>query len=236
MTKNAVILTILGLICLKSEAQQAEKPNAYNKGDHHFQLGIGYPNLAGLAIARLSALDEFTNTDVSAARSIPKINFNYDYALDQNFSLGMYLGFSSTTTPQYNWEIPTIINPFNPDDVWFEGGEGEYQYRVTSFSFGGRGLRHFSISKAVDLYARGSIGFSINKIKTLGDEIPSNVSGAQTPTIPLPEIALSGHFGARYFFSENWGAYGEVGYSTTDIIQVGVSYRILRKENPTSKN
>jgi hypothetical protein len=212
-------------------AQEIQKPKVYQQGNHHLQLGIGYPNLASVAINGLAAVGQYTSTSPSnQGKSFPRINVNYDYALDQNLSLGAYIGFSSATTPAYNWDIPEI--DFRPV-YYYEGGSGVYQYKVNSFLFGFRGLRHFELSEIIDFYARGSVGFSINKIKTIGDEAPTDVSGISYPTIPVPNISIGGHFGMRYLFTENIGAYGEVGYSTSDVIQLGVSYRILKKDKPT---
>lgn len=143
--------------------------------------------------------------------------------------MGVYGSFSTATTPEFIWSIPEITNPFNPNEVLYEGGTGTYQYRVLTYSVGGRVLYHLYRSETVDFYTRGSVGFSFNKITELGDRPPIG-NGEPSATIPKPDINLGGHFGLRYYINDNWGFYGEVGYSTNDILQAGASYRILKKE------
>lgn len=241
---NKIITLLLSCVAALSFAQQIEKPPVYSEGDHHFQLGLGYPNLAGIAVTSLNALSQYTNTE-EPGKSIPQITFSYDYAIDQKLSLGAYIGFSQATTPKFSAgnvlkndyddylrgiDVQGFLNQYfnGASDIGNFDITEDIQYRLRSFSFGGRGLTHFHRSEKVDLYGRGSIGFSINKVKNIaagGDGSTLDVSA----TIPVPKISLGGHFGLRYFFNENWGAYGEVGYSTTDILQVGASYRILKK-------
>ena len=234
------------LVCIGvasvSLGQENKKPAPYNVGDHHFQLGLGYPNLAGIAVTALNQLQDYTKA-AEPGGSIPQITFSYDYGLDNRLSLGLFAGISQATTPLFS---PSNILSDDYDDYlkginvpdflqrYFDGSSeiGDFlnqdiQYRLTSFSFGGRGITHLHRSETVDMYARGQIGFSINKIKN----IASDNEGAtldRVSSVPVPKISLGGHFGLRYYFNDNWGAYGEVGYSTTDIIQAGISYRILK--------
>lgn len=232
---NKIILSLYLVLSLNSFAQEYVKPAPYNEGDHLFNADIGYPNLAGIAVSTINSLSHYSNA-IEQGRSIPQMTFSYGYAIDRKLSLGLYLSFSQASTPEFS--VGNVLrNDYLDIDYFLEkylGGASDagnfdinqsVQYRVSSFSFGGRGLTHFHRSEKIDLYGRGSIGFSINKVKNIS-------SGAEGSTlnvsIPLPEISLGGHFGMRYFFNDNWGAYGEIGYSTTDIIQVGASYRILK--------
>ncbi len=143
--------------------------------------------------------------------------------------MGVYGSFSTATTPEFRWFIPKITNPINPNDVWFEGGTVRYQYRVLTYSLGGRGLYHLYRSETVDFYTRGSVGFSFNKITELGDRPPIGC-GEPSVTIPKPDISLGGHFGLLYYVNDNWGFYGELGYSNDGFLQAGASYRILKKQ------
>jgi hypothetical protein len=63
----------------------------------------------------------------------------------------------------------------------------------------------------------------------LGNKPPIG-SGEPSATVPTPDIKLGGHFGLRYYFNDNIGFCGEIGYSTDDILQAGVSYRIVKKQ------
>jgi hypothetical protein len=245
-----ILVIITSLFCLVSYGQEIQKPAPYNPGDHHFQLGVGYPNLATIAVTALNQLQDYTKA-AEPGRSIPQITLSYDYALDNKLSFGLFAGVSQATTPRFSPsnvlsdDYNDYLNGIDVSDFlqrYFGGSSTignfdisqDIQYRLTSFSFGGRGLTHLHRSEIVDIYARGQIGFTINKIKN----IASDTEGAtldRVNSVPVPKISLGGHFGLRYYFNEKWGAYGEVGYSTTDILQAGVSYRILKKEGSSSK-
>jgi len=233
-----------------SMAQEKTKPAPYSAGDHHFQLGVGYPNLAGIAVTALNQMSDYVKAE-EPGRSIPQITMSYDYGLDRRLSLGFFAGVSQATTPRFS---PSAILSDDYDDYlngidvpdflqkYFGGASTignfdisqDIQYRLTSYSFGGRGLSHLHRSETVDIYARGQIGFTINKIRNIASDV-EDATLNRTASVPVPKISLGGHFGLRYYFNDNWGAYGEVGYSTTDIIQAGVSYRILKKVKTTSE-
>jgi len=161
-----------------SLGQENKKPAPYNVGDHYFQLGIGYPNLATIAVTALNQLQDYTKA-AEPGRSIPQITFSYDYGLDNRLSLGIFAGISQATTPLFSLsnilsdDYDDYLKGINVPDFlqkYFDGSSGigdflnqDIQYRLTSFSFGGRGITHLHRSETVDMYARGQIGFSINK-------------------------------------------------------------------------
>ncbi len=60
-------------------AQTAEKRPPYVVGDHHVQLGLGYPNLASAAIVGLRAIGDYTEQTNLEGKFTPTIVFSYDF-------------------------------------------------------------------------------------------------------------------------------------------------------------
>jgi hypothetical protein len=108
--------------------------------------------LASAAIVGLRAVGDYTETTGQEGKSTPTIVSSHDYGLDRLLSLGVYGSFSTTTTPEFIWSIPKITNPFDPSEELYEGGTGTYQYRVLTYSVGGRGLYHLYSSETIDFY------------------------------------------------------------------------------------
>lgn len=132
---------------------------------------------------------------------LPPIGGSVEYGVTDEISVGAYLAFSRSS-----WSYPYI------------GGEARWSY--TYLIVGPRGSYHFDVPELekLDLYAGAFLGATISTVtwKGTGTQPDADSYGGLT-------YALFG--GARYFFSENLGAFGEVGYGLT-LLNVGVCFHL----------
>jgi hypothetical protein len=92
-----------------------------------------------------------------------------------------------------------------------------------NIGFGARGAYHFNFIEKLDVYAGLTLGYVIQSaVVTYGsawDNIPKT-------DYPATSFFLFGvNIGARYFFTNNIGAYLELGYSGLQVASVGLSVK-----------
>lgn len=127
------------------------------------------------------------------------ILFSADFAINDAITVGPYLGF---TTWRYR----------------FAGDRWNY----TFIDFGARGAYHFSKhlnmnTDALDLYGGVMLGYRV-----------SSFSGPDYGWYDdaYPSVVTGGIFaGARYYFSDKFGAYGELGYGVAPLM-IGLTFKI----------
>lgn len=128
--------------------------------------------------------------------SIP-LSLSVDYGLQDNIGVGAYLGYAGAS------EKLTIL------------GDVNYTYLIV----GARGTYHKEFVEGIDTYGGVLAGFNM-----------ASVSYENNPT-GVPEPNAGGGFtysffaGARYHFTENLGAFAEVGYGIS-LITAGITYKM----------
>lgn len=123
------------------------------------------------------------------------INVAVDYGINENISVGGYLGFLSSKQ---------------------DFGAGTWKY--SNIIIGGRGTYHHPLVGGIDTYAGAILGYNIVSAKWSGNQNnPVNASASG--------IIYNAFVGARYHFSDNLGAYGELGFGIA-ILQLGITYRL----------
>jgi hypothetical protein len=98
-------------------------------------------------------------------------------------------------------------------------GAGNLKYNTTDFTIAARATYHFIFHDKFDPYAGIILGYHGSSQKYKGDQKP-------------PDSKYTYHYfaggvfvGARYFFTDNFGAYAELGYMI-NIINLGVTFKI----------
>jgi hypothetical protein len=99
-------------------------------------------------------------------------------------------------------------------DYWDDG-----KYKYTNWTIAARGVYHFIFHDQLDPYAGITLGYQGSSWNWTGDGSAPEYS------------STSGYFrggffvGARYFFTDNFAAYAELGYMI-NILNLGVSFKI----------
>ena len=116
---------------------------------------------------------------------LPPLSLSLDYGINDNISIGGYLGYISTK----------------------QDFAGVYSWNWTYMIVGVRGAYHLEVSDNFDPYGGVLLGYNMVSVKTEG-------SGGKNP-VAASSIAYAGFIGARYHFSKGFGVFGELGYGIT---------------------
>ncbi len=100
----------------------------------------------------------------------------------------------------------------------FSNLAGSFSWKYTDLIIAGRALAHYEIIKKLDTYGGLMLGYNVASAKYDGPNAGS------IPTPSVGGIVVGGLVGARYEFNQQWGAYLEVGYSTS-YGNVGIAYK-----------
>lgn len=94
-----------------------------------------------------------------------------------------------------------------------------YGWKYNSVIIGARGTFHYQFARNLDTYAGAMLGYNIVSAKTTGDW------GTVTGTASGSEFSFTLFVGARYYFTEGFGVFGELGYGVATF-NVGVAFRM----------
>jgi hypothetical protein len=174
------VFTILCLSVFAIAAHNASAQVQYGKGDVLINLGVGgtYYYAGG--------------TPVIAS---------VEFALNDAFSLGPYVGFTS-------WGYRS----------------GGYRWNYLFIDFGARGSYHFSKhlnlnTDKLDLYGGALIGMVMSSY--------SDNTNVTTYTDRYPNVLRGGIFGgARWYFSDKFGVNGEVSVGGVTPIMLGITFKL----------
>lgn len=97
---------------------------------------------------------------------------------------------------------------------------GNYTYKWNYIVVGARGAYHyngFTTVPNLDVYGGAMLGYNIVKYSSDGDDMAmANSYGSG--------MGFSGFLGSRWFFSDNIGAYAELGYGVS-VLNVGLTFK-----------
>jgi hypothetical protein len=100
----------------------------------------------------------------------------------------------------------------------FAGYGINYSWKYTDVIVAGRALAHYPIIDKLDTYAGVLLGYNVASVK---------YDGPNSGSIPTPSaggVVFGGVAGARYEFSQSWGAYVEAGFGISNV-NLGIAYK-----------
>jgi hypothetical protein len=143
---------------------------------------------------------------------IPPLIASFDYALPLGglpFTLGALVGF---TTSEYQRD--------------YYGLKYGYQWDYTGLAVAGRFGYHPDLGvKNLDVSANIALGYYSYTGK-------AHYNGSWPSGTPKPDpdnysrVYLGFNFGARYFFTKNFGAFLDLGYSALSLVTAGLTFKI----------
>jgi len=209
------------------------------KGSHNFSLGIGFPNLANSAFS----LGEWVGYE-NEGKASPNFTFKYEYGINPDFGIGVHVGYYTAKTPTlvsniFTGDIISIISEagcgtpleellgLECDTIYAtEDSEPAYD-RIHATTLGvriGYHREHFLGIQKLDVYGTALFGYSFIRTKRIGDE------SAEVKKSNLPNFVYNTSVGLRYFMTPKVGIYGEFGYGSLTVFNMGLTYRILPKK------
>lgn len=166
----------------------------FDVGDNVASLGVG---LGGNYVSHTSAS--------------PGLALGYEHGVSDLgagvLGIGGYVGFR-TLTHRWNW-----------------GPNYEYDWRYTYLILGVRGAWHYNDWHGVsELDTYGGLMLSYNIVSWKDHTVyPSGVVRASSGSA-ASGLGLTGFLGARYYFSNSFGAQLELGYGVS-VLNLGVAYK-----------
>lgn len=127
--------------------------------------------------------------------TLPPIGLSFEYGFTEKISAGAYVGYSSAS-----------------QDLGF-GFKANYTYTIV----GARGSYHFATSDKLDPYFGATLGYNV---ATATIEPASSLLTVASASAVLYSL----HLGSRYYFTDNIGAFAELGYGIA-YLQLGVAVK-----------
>jgi hypothetical protein len=187
--------TIFFTVCaLIGVATAAQAQNTFAKGDKVANIGVGIGSYLGGA---------------GYTTSVPPISASFEMGIvDKLFndksSLGVG-GYFAYSANKYETSYASYT----------------YGYKYSYIILGARGFLHYQLVNRLDTYAGIMLGYNIATSKYDGDAI----AGYKTPTAQSAGgFAYSAFAGARFYFTDSFAAFAEVGYGIA-ILELGVSFK-----------
>ena len=188
-------LLLLAIIGMICTATQAQ---VFQKGTKMLSFGIGLG-------------DRYIGSGYSIV--VPPLQANFDLGITNKIGIG-YIGIGGI--------IGYSINRYDYNYAFYNYN---YRYTYSNLTIASRGTYHFDLDiDKLDLYAGIIIGVNISSVseKYTGNGKP--VPGYVYNPDGHGGLVAGPFAGARYMFSENFGAYSELGYAVS-ILTVGVSFK-----------
>lgn len=205
--KKIIVLSICALfLSATTSTAQWGGYRAHSKGTSMVQVGYGFLNPFKI-LFKVSGYGGFSMS--SKVTGFGPFGASYDYAVSDRFGIGLGLAYG-------NLKNDVTVSGFHSN-----GGDYIYTQELTQMSALVRGTFHFSKSPKFDPYLGVGLGYYYLKLA-----VNDNDEMQEPMTITIPgAFGYTGFLGARYFFSENVGAFAEVGYLAGSLFQLGVTFK-----------
>ncbi len=215
----------------KKEKEADNKERAFEKGSFNINLGYGFPNLyknlyKGF-IVNATSIDNYQSSSQFAytAQSTGPIFLKLEYALTKLIGLGIHLGYFNlriNETEQYRWLVydssTSTYDYHNYNDV--------IKYNYSSLTAAARINFHYAKGEKLDAYSGVGIGYNYNVLTSTSSSDNPNA----TIRDPFTYVGIPYHFsittGLRYYFTPNFGIYGELGFEKWSLIQGGLAIKL----------
>ena len=178
---------------------------SFEQGTMVTTLGYGFPSFGK---AWLNTVDETTYGNYNATGFGP-LHFRFEYGVLDKLGVGLNVNFN---TFGHEFDYETYDNNFDPITY-------TYSEKITAVNFIVHVKGHWVTNDKLDLYSGIGFGYSIWNYTSDSNDPYYNFDSFSSPIVV--GIDITG-IGLRYYFTDNIGAYAEVGYAKS-IMQVGVA-------------
>lgn len=131
--------------------------------------------------------------------AVPPISISADYGITDKISVGGFLGYTSTKD-RYFYDATDFV---------------KYSFTI----IGVRGAYHLNLWDKMDTYGGLMLGYNIASSK-----VTSSSPYWDDYSVAASGLALSAYVGGRYHFTEQIGAFAEVGYGIS-VLNLGATVR-----------
>ncbi len=90
------------------------------------------------------------------------------------------------------------------------------EYKFTNILVGLKGNYHFYTTDVIDLYGGAILGYNVQSATSSNSAFPANAASA---------TIFGAQAGGRYYFTESFGAFAEVGFGLANV-NIGLAYKL----------
>ena len=202
----ALFFTALFNSSFASELQKKGGGNAFEQGTIAISAGYGFPNWVSLAF---KTYDSYTGYKASG---IGPAHLKFEYGVSDKIGIGLSLNYV-----QYKVSWPEY-DPFGVGSSIYQEG-----YTGSSLSALVRMNLHFATSDKLDPYWGIGVGYRSYNFKYFNDN-PFYVTDPLDEFKALVPVGFETTIGMRYYFTNNIGAYLEMGMAKS-LIQGGLAVK-----------
>lgn len=163
----------------------------------------------------------------------PSFNSHFQYAVSNRFLIGPFMSYYRVRGTYVN-SVEEIISAFDSGEVSeiFSGldclflgncGETTVEERVSILTFGLKMAYIKNISQDFETYLSMHLGYSLNQRSTITENLFDEVSDFLSLNIGIPRFVYFSSAGVRYFISDKFSAFGEIGYGNSHLISFGMT-------------
>lgn len=176
---------------------------AFEQGNVDVSAGYGFPNLVG------AIFNAYENQQSYTAKSVGPVFAKLEYAASDKIGIGIDFAYASTKVTYLYEDINGSGNYVNYTNEWDLNG----------FSILARVNWHFGDSDAFDPYFGMGVGYRHNTYTFTSND---PFYGGDETLGSFNPFGFDMTVGARYFFTDNIGAYAELGIAKAPV-QIGLT-------------
>lgn len=178
---------------------------AFDMGNKVFSVGYGFPNLNKSLFKSYEDYADFKVTGYGP------LHLKFEYGISERVGIGLSINHVSSAVSYKDSSLNSMGNMQTYD----------YKMKWNSTKFNARVNYHFSNSDVFDAYVGVGFGYGFSGAKwTTNDPDADNLSFKSV----LP-IGFETTLGGRYYFSDQLGAYAEVGLAKS-VVQFGLVLKL----------
>jgi hypothetical protein len=202
MKNKLFLVSLMTAFVFNAQAQKSE-------GTSVATLGLGYSLVNNLFKAGLETYPEITVT------SVPTIAVTYDFALTDNFSIGVAGAYQS---------IGGEINNTYTDGNQVEQTElAKANYSRMNIAI--RPLFHYGNSDKLDMYSGLRVGYLFKTLTVDSDDPDAQIEDDLNDFVGNRFSLGLVPFGMRYFFTDNIGINMDIQIGTPYVVSGGIAFQ-----------
>lgn len=211
-------VSMLTLMLAFGISTQSAKAQVFEEGVSITTLGYGFPNFSGVWL-NVWALDN----ESASQSSFGPLHLKYEYGITDKLGIGASVNLSTTKVTN-----PYTRTVYNPSKGTSTDVDYEEIVRFRSINALIRLNYHFLDHDKVDFYSGLGVGFNKNSFKFESTDPDTDVDSELDDLNLLVNVIPIGYeatLGLRYLFSDNVGAYIELGWAKS-LFQVGLTVKL----------
>ncbi len=198
MKKITINLSLIVAIVSLSSILNKANAQAFEEGKHYISIGYGH-QVAGVKTI-FKAYDSY---DGFSIKGFGPVLAKYEYGISDKVGVGICLGYSGASI---NWTEDVQV--YNNQTEQYETKRYEYGYKNTKITGVARVNWHLGNHDKIDPYLGLGLGFKSSKFNLSTTDTDFNGGSLDFKGLP---VAMSASFGCRFYFTDNIGAFVEVG-------------------------